>query len=63
MLEIAPPDGAFYVYADIRRLTGDSLGFCKQLLKDTGVATAPAIDFDPVEGGDDRRHDPPRQPL
>ena len=51
LTEIAPPDGAFYVYADIRHLTGDSLGFCKQLLKDTGVATAPGIDFDPVEGG------------
>ncbi len=51
LTEIAPPDGAFYIYADIRHLTGDSLGFCKQLLKDTGVATAPGIDFDPVEGG------------
>src|SRR5262249_18465912 len=46
----APPDGAFYVYADVGRLTGDSLAFCKQLLTDTGVATAPGIDFDPVEG-------------
>ena len=48
--EIAPPDGAFYVYADIRHLTEDSMGFCKQLLNDTGVATAPGIDFDPVDG-------------
>ena len=48
--EIAPPDGAFYVYADIRHLTDDSMGFCKQLLQDTGVATAPGIDFDPVDG-------------
>lgn len=47
---IAPPDGAFYIYADIRHLTDDSLSFCRRLLLDTGVATAPGIDFDPVEG-------------
>jgi aspartate/methionine/tyrosine aminotransferase len=48
--EIAPPDGAFYIYADIGHLTSDSLAFCKQLVRDTGVATAPGIDFDPVKG-------------
>jgi aspartate/methionine/tyrosine aminotransferase len=48
--EIAPPDGAFYVYAYIGHLTGDSLAFCEALLRDTGVATAPGIDFDPIEG-------------
>lgn len=48
---IAPPDGAFYIYADIRHLTDDSLAFCAQLLEDTGVATAPGIDFDPENGG------------
>jgi aspartate/methionine/tyrosine aminotransferase len=48
--EIAPPDGAFYIYADIGHLTDDSLGFCEDLLRDTGVATAPGIDFDPVDG-------------
>ena len=48
---IAPPDGAFYVYADVGHLTRDSLGFCERLLRDTGVATAPGVDFDPVDGG------------
>lgn len=48
--EIAPPDGAFYVYADIGHLTGNSLGFCEELLRDTGVATAPGVDFDPIDG-------------
>ena len=48
--QIAPPDGAFYIWADIGHLTDDSLAFCQQLLKDTGVATAPGVDFDPVEG-------------
>lgn len=47
---IAPPDGAFYIYADIGHLTDDSLAFCGELLEDTGVATAPGIDFDPVNG-------------
>jgi len=47
---IAPPDGAFYIYASVGHLTDDSLAFCKTLLRDTGVATAPGVDFDPVEG-------------
>ncbi|WCM25405.1 aminotransferase class I/II-fold pyridoxal phosphate-dependent enzyme [Sphingomonas sp. QA11] len=47
---IAPPDGAFYIWADIGHLTDDSMAFCMKLLEDTGVATAPGIDFDPVEG-------------
>lgn len=50
LARIAPPDGAFYIYADISHLTNDSLGFCQRLLRDTGVATAPGIDFDPVDG-------------
>lgn len=48
--KIAPPDGAFYIWADIGHLTDDSLSFCKDLLRDTGVCTAPGVDFDPVEG-------------
>ncbi len=47
---IAPPDGAFYIYANVAHLTDDSLELCKTLLRDTGVATAPGIDFDPVDG-------------
>lgn len=47
---IAPPDGAFYIYADVSRHTDDSLGFCLKMLEETGVATAPGIDFDPEEG-------------
>jgi aspartate/methionine/tyrosine aminotransferase len=50
LTSIAPPDGAFYLYADIGHLTDDSLDFCQMLLRDTGVATAPGLDFDPVEG-------------
>ena len=47
---ITSPEGAFYVYADVSHLTNDSLAFCKRLLSDVGVAIAPGIDFDPVNG-------------
>jgi len=47
---IASPDGAFYIWADIGHLTQDSVAFCERLLRDTGVATAPGVDFDPVDG-------------
>jgi len=50
LASIAPPDGAFYIWADIGHLTDDSLAFCGRLLRDTGVATAPGVDFDPVDG-------------
>ncbi len=50
LARIAPPDGAFYIWADIAHLTDDSMAFCLKLLEDTGIATAPGIDFDPVEG-------------
>jgi aspartate/methionine/tyrosine aminotransferase len=48
--KIAPPDGAFYIYADVGHLTNDSMALAHQLLTDTGVATAPGIDFDPIDG-------------
>jgi aspartate/methionine/tyrosine aminotransferase len=46
----APPDGAFYVYADVSRWTHDSLDFATRLLDDTGVAVAPGVDFDSIAG-------------
>jgi aspartate/methionine/tyrosine aminotransferase len=48
---LAPADGAFYIYADVSRWTDDSLSFAARLLAETGVAVAPGVDFDPVEGG------------
>ena len=48
--KIAPPDGAFYIYTDISQFSDNSLEFCKKLLIDTGVATTPGMDFDPVDG-------------
>jgi aspartate/methionine/tyrosine aminotransferase len=47
---LAPADGAFYVYADIAHLTDDAMGWAARLLDETGVAVAPGVDFDPVEG-------------
>ncbi|MDI7775098.1 aminotransferase class I/II-fold pyridoxal phosphate-dependent enzyme [Asticcacaulis sp. EMRT-3] len=47
---IAPPDGAFYIYANVGHLTDDSLAFCHRMLADTGVAAATGRDFDPVDG-------------
>lgn len=46
----APADGAFYAWCDISHLTDDSLRWCAEVLAATGVAIAPGIDFDPVEG-------------
>jgi aspartate/methionine/tyrosine aminotransferase len=48
--KLAPADGAFYVYADVGHLTDDSMTFCRTLLADTGIATAPGIDFDTESG-------------
>ena len=47
---LAPADGAFYVYADVGHLTDDSLAWCHRLLAETGVATAPGVDFDTARG-------------
>jgi aspartate/methionine/tyrosine aminotransferase len=49
--KIAPPDGAFYIYADVSEWTDDSIGWAGRLLDDAGVAVAPGVDFDPVDGG------------
>ena len=47
---LAPADGAFYVYADVGHLTDDSMAFCHRLLAETGIATAPGVDFDTEVG-------------
>lgn len=48
--KLAPADGAFYLYADIANLTGDSEAFVRRMLKEIGVAATPGIDFDEAEG-------------
>jgi aspartate/methionine/tyrosine aminotransferase len=42
--------GAFYHYADIGHFSNDSMAFCRALLREAGVAAAPGVDFDRVEG-------------
>lgn len=48
--DLAPADGAFYIYADVSRFTNDSVDFCKRMLNETGVAATPGMDFDPARG-------------
>ena len=48
--DIAPPDGAFYIYADISEFSKNSLDFCKDMLKTVGVAITPGLDFDRERG-------------
>lgn len=48
--KIAPPDGAFYIYADVSDLTDDSVVLAKQILLEAGVAVTPGVDFDPTRG-------------
>ncbi|MEU2043075.1 pyridoxal phosphate-dependent aminotransferase [Nocardia niwae] len=48
--DLAPADGAFYAYADIGHLTDDSRAWCADVLHHTGVALAPGVDFDTVNG-------------
>jgi len=45
-----PADGAFYLYADVSRFSGDSFEFATRLLQEAGVAVTPGIDFDPLRG-------------
>ncbi len=47
---IAPPDGGFYIYADVRDLTTDSLAFAREILEQAGVAVTPGHDFDKTRG-------------
>jgi len=46
------PEGAFYVYADASRLTSDSLSFCPRILRETGVAVTPGVDFGDYRAGE-----------
>ncbi|RMC33708.1 pyridoxal phosphate-dependent aminotransferase [Paracoccus alkanivorans] len=47
---IAPPEGAFYIYADVSDFTDNSLAFATEILDRAGVAVTPGLDFDPDRG-------------
>lgn len=48
--KIAPPDGAFYIYADVSELTDNSVDLANRLLMEAGVSVTPGLDFDPGRG-------------
>jgi len=41
----ATPDGAFYVWVDVRALSSDSLELANAVLDEAGVAVTPGMDF------------------
>jgi aspartate/methionine/tyrosine aminotransferase len=47
---LAPADGAFYLYADVGSLTNDSYEFARQMLREAHVAVTPGADFDTERG-------------
>ena len=49
--DIAESEGAFYLYANVSKLTNDSADFCDRMLTETGVAAVPGHDFDREQGG------------
>jgi len=50
LAKLAPADGAFYIYADVRDFTNDSPEFCRRMLQETGIAATPGVDFDGTDG-------------
>ncbi len=48
--DIAAPDGAFYLYADVGARTNDSTAFCARMLAEAGIAAAAGVDFDRTRG-------------
>ena len=48
--EMAPAQGAFYLYADVSAFTNDAMAFCNSMLHEAGVAATPGLDFDTERG-------------
>jgi len=44
-LSVSKPEGAFYLFVNIKDISNDSIGFCKDLLQEVGVAVVPGIGF------------------
>jgi len=44
-LSVVEPNGAFYLFINIKEVENNSIEFCKKLLADKGVATVPGIGF------------------
>ncbi len=50
--EIAPPDGAFYIYANISKFSNNSFKFTREILDEAGIAITPGFDFDAERGNE-----------
>ena len=48
--EVAPLEGAFYLYVDVSSRTTDSRALCRWLLEEAGIAASPGLDFDRTRG-------------
>ena len=48
--KFAPIDGAFYAYVDVSNFADNSENFCREMLREIGVAITPGIDFDRENG-------------
>ena len=44
-LSVEKPDGAFYLFINIKKVSNDSMEFSKQLLEQKGIAVVPGIGF------------------
>ena len=44
-LSVVKPNGAFYLFVNIKDISNDSMQFCKDLLEDQGVAVVPGVGF------------------
>lgn len=44
-MSVIAPQGAFYLFVNIKDITDDSMDFCKRLLEETGVAVVPGVGF------------------
>ncbi len=44
-LSVLKPQGAFYLFVNIKDISNDSIEFCKELLQEVGVAVVPGIGF------------------
>ncbi len=44
-LSVVKPNGAFYLFVNIKEVSNDSMQFCKDLLEEQGVAVVPGVGF------------------
>lgn len=48
--KIAPPDGAFYIYADVSDFGSNSVDLANEILENAKVSVTSGLDFDPKRG-------------